>query len=430
MKKHIRKNFDVIIVGGGLVGASLACALASAKLDVALKIAVIESYPFDDELQPSFDSRTVALSYSSKEIFNSLGIWRDIEKLGACAIKEIHISDKGHMGLSHLRASEQDTEALGYVVENQYIGSVLHNKISEYDNIQLFCPATLTKFENKSDYVEVEIAVNDDSQLVENISLNAKLLVAADGGKSVVREQADVKTRELAYNQTAIISNIACDQAHNNIAYERFTESGPLALLPLKGSENNESGDIENRYSLVWTLKNAQVEAYQAMNDDEFLAALQQRFGHRAGTFIKTGKRVSYPLSLVRAKESVRERLAIIGNAAHTLHPVAGQGFNLGLRDVASLAQIIVDAQQQQNDFGDSYYLKMYAAWRKRDLLQTSMSTDGLVRLFTTKFLPIVVARNMALLAFDMMPGLKKHVGRQAMGFVGKVSRLARGLPL
>lgn len=420
MTKQTKTDFDVIIVGGGLVGASLACALAPAKLDVELKIAVIENFEFDDKKQPSFDSRTVALSYSSKEVFNSLGLWQGIDELGACAIKDIHVSDRGHLGVSHLRASEQDADALGYVVENQYLGTVLHKRIKELSNVTLLCPATLKSFNIKDDHAEVEVIQNGQSS-----TLSAKLLVAADGGQSFVREQAEVKTRQLDYNQTAIITNVACDVPHNNVAYERFTDSGPLALLPLNSSEKDQ-----NRYSLVWTLKDNQVEQYLELDDDAFLAALQKRFGIRAGKFVKTGSRVSYPLAYMRTKESVRPRLAIIGNAAHTLHPVAGQGFNLGLRDVASLAQIIVDAARQQNDIGELYTLKTYEAWRQRDLLQTTLSTDSLVRLFTTTFPPVVVARNMALLAFDMFPGLKNQIGRQAMGFVGKVTRLARGLPL
>jgi len=425
MTKQTQTDFDVIIVGGGLVGASLACALSSAKLDAPLKIGVIENFEFDDTKQPSFDSRTVALSYSSKEIFSSLGVWDGIEDLGACAIKEIHISDKGHLGLSHLRASEQDTEALGFVVENQILGSVLHNKLSQDNNISLFCPASLNSFSINSDFAEIEISQTGDNDLVETSHLQAKLLVAADGAQSFVREQSEVKTRQLDYNQTAIITNVACDQPHNNIAYERFTDSGPLALLPLNDSEHDH-----NRYSLVWTLKDNQIDTYLNLNDAEFLDELQDRFGLRAGRFIKTGSRVSYPLDYMRTKESVRPRLAIIGNAAHTLHPVAGQGFNLGLRDVASLSQVIVDATRDKNDIGDLYYLKIYESWRQRDLIQTSLSTDSLVRLFTTRLLPVVVARNMALLAFDLFPGLKKQVGRQAMGFIGKVTRLARGLPL
>ena len=429
MNKQNKQNFDVVIIGGGLVGASLAYALASANLDTPLEIAVIEAYEFDDKKQPSFDSRTVALSYSSKEIFETLGVWSDIEKLGACKIKEIHISDKGHLGLSHLRANEQGTDALGYVVENLYLGSVLYARIKHLKNITLFCPAKLTDFINNADAssypMQISLDASKTEQQGEATIINCKLLVAADGADSFVREKAEVKSRALNYQQTAIITNVACDKAHHNIAYERFTDSGPLALLPLE-----ESDGTTNRYSLVWTLKTEQVEAYLSLNDTEFLAALQQRFGNRAGKFIKTARRVSYPLSYTRAKETVLPRVAMIGNAAHTLHPVAGQGFNLGLRDVASLAQIIVDAQQQQNDFGELYYLKQYESWRQRDLLQTSLSTDGLVRLFTTRFLPLVVARNMALMAFDLFPGLKKKVGRQAMGYVGKVTRLARGLPL
>lgn len=417
-------DYDTIIAGGGLVGASLARALGGFRDESngnnKFKIAVIESFAFNTEQQPSFDSRTVALSYSSKEIFNSLGLWSGIEELGACPIKTIHISDQGHIGLSHLCANEQDTDALGYVVENRVIGRVLYNKLAELDNVSLFCPASLQAFKSSGRAMAVKITQGRQQQ-----TLYTDLLVAADGGESVVRKQAAVAAYKWGYDQTAITTNVACDQPHHHVAYERFTDTGPLALLPL-----TDTMDTPNRYSLVWTVNADQVDAMLAQNDTHFLASLQQRFGDRAGRFIKVGQRHAYPLSLLRAKESVQAHLAIIGNAAHLVHPVGGQGFNLGLRDVAALAQVVVDARRQGKDIGSLNVLNNYARWRRRDLLQTTLATDSLVRLFSTTFPPIQLVRNISLLAMDTLPGLKKKIARQAMGYVGKVSRLARGLPL
>ena len=412
---NTHSHFDLIIVGGGLVGASLAVALKNS----GLQIAVVEAVPFDSAGQPSFDSRTVALAYTSKEIFNAMGVWAGLEQAGVAAIKDIHISDKGHIGQSHLHASDMLTEALGYVVENRILGKVLSETMLQQDNVTYFSPMQVESFETQAGAVTVQCANSD-----EKIELTARLLIAADGGKSGIREQAEVKTRMRDYDQCALVANIEMDQPHNNIAYERFTETGPVALLPLPDNIS------KNAYSLVWTLKREQVEAFQDLSDEALLERLQSRIGKRAGQVRQIGKRFIYPLYLVRALEHVTDRLAFIGNAAHTLHPVAGQGFNLGLRDVAALAEVLTRAVRSNQDIGSMDVLNQYAQWRSRDHKQTIFVTDTLVRIFSNNLLPFAAARNMGLLLLDVLPRAKYKLTRQAMGYIGKVSRLARGLSL
>lgn len=417
-------DFDLIIIGGGLVGASLACALSNSSL----RIAIIEAFPFksdDSEYQPAFDARSVALSYTSKQVFEGIGLWPSINKLGVAAIKKIHISDRGHAGITRLNADDENVDALGYVVETRVIGKALFDSLNKQKNVTLIAPAKLKNFDLNAECASADIEITDSNNLVESRTLTAKLLVAADGDDSVVRRLSGVRIKQRNYEQSAVIANIATDQPHNNQAFERFTDSGPLALLPMAATD-----DEKNRYSLVWTINNSEQEEMMHWDDETFLLKLKQRFGERAGQFIQVSKRHVYPLSLMRAQEHVRERLAIIGNAAHTLHPVAGQGFNLGLRDVAALSQVIIDASRENKDIGSLTTLQTYADWRKRDHIQTAMATDGLVRIFSNNFLPLAALRNLGLLVVDLVPPLKKVFARHAMGFVGKLPRLGRGLKL
>ena len=414
-----KTDFDLIIIGGGLVGASLACALAESSL----RIAIIEAFPFksdDAEFQPAFDARSVALSYTSKQVFEGMGLWSSINQLGVAAIKKIHVSDRGHAGVTRLNAEDEDVEALGYVVETRVIGKALFTELNKHKNITLIAPAKLKNFNLLPEHAEVIIEQEGESK-----TLTAQLLVAADGGDSVVRRLSGVRIKQRNYEQSAIIANIATDRPHHNQAYERFTDSGPLALLPMAATK-----DEKNRYSLVWTINSEDKEMMMNWDDETFLEKLKQRFGERAGQFINVSRRHVYPLSLMRAQEHVRERLAIIGNAAHTLHPVAGQGFNLGLRDVAALSQVITDTLRENKDIGSLAALDIYADWRKRDHIQTAMATDSIVRIFSNNFLPLAALRNLGLLVVDLVPPLKKVFARHAMGFVGKMPRLGRGLKL
>ncbi len=412
-------DFDVVIVGGGLVGISLALALGRIT-PTPPRVALIESHDYQQQDLPSFDARTVALSYSSRQIFAGLGLWQEIIDAGVAPIQIIHISDQGHPGMTRLSAQEQGVDALGYVVENRVLGQTLLAALQQVAHVTMIAPAQVMAVKVTANQASVEIDTAGSMRI-----LTTSLVVAADGTQSFVRDHLGVKTWRLDYHQQAIIANVACDQAHHGNAYERFTKTAPMALLPLAGF-----AATPHRYGLVWSAPQAQVETILAWDDATFLQKLQQQFGDRAGRFIRVGKRSAYPLGMMQIREHIRPRVAFIGNAAHTLHPVAGQGFNLGLRDVAALAQIIRDAMQQQADIGAQASLEHYATWRRRDQLQTAAFTDGLVRFFSSDRLPLVLARNAAMFALELFTPLRKRVARQAMGYIGKSSLLARGLDL
>ena len=409
-------DFDLLIVGGGMVGASLACALG----DSPLKIGVIEATPFAAASQPSFDARTLALAYGSRCIFDSLGLWPAIVERGVTPIRCIHISDRGHAGSSHLDCQTEGVEALGYVAEMRLLGQVLHERMRSFGNVQFLCPAQVTQVSLEPARASITISENTGSR-----QLSARLLVAADGGNSLTRQLLGIKTFRMGYDQHAVIANVAIDGEHQGVAYERFTASGPMALLPSRDTDGTE-----NVFALVWTVTSAERDDVLRLDDAAFLAQLQQRAGERAGHFIKVGERTVYPLGWMQSREHVRQRLAIIGNAAHTLHPVAGQGFNLGLRDVAVLAQVVMDGVKRGQDPGALTLLREYAKWRRRDQLETALFTDGLVRTFSTAFPPLALARNIGLTLVDILPPVKHALARHAMGLGGKLPRLARGLRL
>jgi len=411
-----RSDYDVLIVGGGMVGASLACALGNSPL----RVAVIEATPFELDSQPSFDARTVALAWGSRRIFESLDLWSAIVAEGVTAIERIQVSDQGHVGSSHLDAGAEGVEALGYVAPTRSLGRVLHGALARYDNIDLLCPATVVHAELKPHRAALQIETADGTR-----ELTARLLVAADGGESRVRRQLGVKTFQIDYGQHAVIANVRMDRSHGGIAHERFTRYGPMALLP--GSDPQGRDDV---FALVWTVDSARLDSVLQLEDSEFLARLQERFSARAGTFVEVGARHAYPLRWMQSREHVRPRLAIIGNAAHSLHPVAGQGFNLGLRDVAVLAEVVLDGLRAGRDPGDLALLRRYADWRRRDHLQTALFTDGLVRLFSNDLPPLALARNLGLLLVDLLPVARHALARHAMGIGGKLPRLARGLRL
>ena len=409
-------DFDLLIVGGGMVGASLACALGNSPL----KIGVLEATPFESASQPSFDTRTLALAYGTRRIFESLDLWPAIAEGGVTPIRRIHVSDRGHIGSSHLDSQSEGVDALGYVAETRLLGRVLHDRMRSFDNVQFLCPAQVTQVNLETTRASVEI-----TQDAGRRRLSARLLVAADGGNSCIRQLLGIKTFRMGYDQHAVIANVAMDRLHQGVAYERFTASGPMALLPSRDPDGTE-----NVYALVWTVKSAERDEVLRLDDAAFLAQLQQRIGERAGRFVKVGERAVYPLGWMQSREHVRQRLAIIGNAAHTLHPVAGQGFNLGLRDVAVLAQVVLDGVKCGQDPGELALLREYAKWRRRDQLETALFTDGLVRTFSTAFPPLALARNIGLTLIDILPPVKHALARHAMGLAGKLPRLARGLRL
>ncbi len=404
------REFDVLIVGGGLVGASLALALGRAGLEVAL----VEAHPLRVNAQPNYDERSLALAHGSRRILDAMGLWPLVSG-EACPIHTIHVSDRGHFGFTRLTREDEGVAALGYVLSARVLGNALIEALSGVGRVHLLAPAELRDFR-----VEGEQVCADLTHEGKALLCRARLMVAADGVQSRVREQLGIATRQWDYGQTAVIANVTPDRPHRNVAYERFTDSGPMALLPRTG----------DHCALVWTLRSDAVEELMQLDDAAFLARLQERFGFRLGRFRRAGSRYAYPLQLLRARQSTAGRLALIGNAVHTLHPIAGQGFNLGLRDVAALAEVVIDAWRDGSDIGGGAVLNRYADWRRADQRRVVAFTDGMVRLFSQNLAPLVALRDAGMLALDLCPPARHAFGRLTMGRAGRLPRLARGLEL
>ena len=399
-----------------MIGTCLALALAPLQLHVA----VVEPVVADASSQPSFDDRSTALSRSTQRMFEAMQLWPQIKE-AATAIRHIHVSDKGRFGFSHIDASEQQVEALGYVVINRTLGQVLRAAAENDSSIDWLAPARITSVRpaKASRIVTIESAEG-------RRELSCRLLVAADGANSSVRDMLGISASQRAYNQLAVVGNLQPEKGIDGVAYERFTSSGPLALLPIK----------DNRAAFVWTLQTDVAQAAIRLPDAEFTERLQSEFGHRLGRFTKIGKRAAYPLVLSRANGLTADRAVLVGNAAHGLHPVAAQGYNLGMRDVAALCDCLYDALQaaagdnRPFDPGSVVILEAYAGWRRADQQKLLIFTDGLVRLFGDSRGPVKALRNAGMLAFDLLPGVRRAFARHTMGLAGRLPRLSRGVPL
>ncbi len=408
-------DYDIIIVGGGLVGAGLACALADLQSgDSKLRIAIIEAVPFRDAAQPSYDDRNIALSQASYRIFQTLGLWQDMID-AATPIESIYVSNRGHFGAVRLHAKDLGVNALGFVAQTRAIGAAFKRRIEQRDNVKLICPASITALEIHNDHADITLKQGQHCS-----RLSCSLLVGADGAKSKTRELLGIATQTHDHGQSAIVANITPQKPHNNIAYERFTDSGPLALLPMS----------EQRCALVYSVWHNEVEGMLNLSDEAFLAQLSERFGDRLGKLVKVGQRSSYPLALSRADRTLAKRAVLIGNAAHSLHPVAGQGFNLGVRDIAALAETISDALKENLDIGNDASLGTFRRWRRGDQQRIINFTEGLVSVFSNPLAAVSLLRNLGLVAVDLFPPVKRLLARQTMGIAGKQPRLARGIAL
>ncbi len=410
-------SHEIAIAGGGLVGMSLAVALGRARIPVAL----IEARGAQGRGDSGYDSRPIALSQSSRRILEALGVWGSLAAI-VTPITRIHVSDRGHFGFARLRAEDCNVDALGYVVAAAELGRSLEAAIASTDRVRVLRPAVVDDVErDHSPAARLCIAAAGDPPAYGLPSrIEAKLMVLCDGGRSALRERLGVSVSERDYGQWGITARVEARCAHGGVAYERFTAAGPMALLPMHG---NDCG-------LVWSMDATLAERLMTLDDDGFVCALTEQFGMRLGGFVATGPRSRFPLHLITATEVVGKRLAIIGNAANHLHPVAGQGLNLGLRDAAAGAEIVSAASRVDRDPGDPSVLAGYAEWRRRDQKIVSRATDALVRLFSNRFAPLVIARGLGLLAFDLFPPAKRRFGNVAMGLAGRQSRLARGLTL
>lgn len=407
--------YDVAIVGGGMIGSSLALALST----LSLKIAVIEPYPQNSDETPSFDARAIALSWGTMRIFKSLGLSTEIEKIST-AITKIHVSDKGHPGICRLTAEQLNIKAMGQVVELKDMGQIVHLALGKTQASQ-YCPAAVTSMQEFDDYRQLTLDIKSNStengfEQHKTIDIKAKLVVAADGNSSMIRKMAGIDTLEKPYAQVAIITTLETQLPPSNVAFERFTKTGPVAFLPLS----------DNRMSMVWMVDKSISEKLIQDEDAAFIEQLQQQFGFRLGKITRVGKRYAYPLVLVMAKKCYAKRLVLIGNAAQSLHPIAGQGFNLGLRDVACLA----DCLRKAKDVGSLELLEEYQEWRLEDKNKVIGFTDSIARLFANPSKLLTIPRNKALILMNLVPQLRSHIAEAAMGASGKQSRLVRGLPL
>jgi 2-octaprenyl-6-methoxyphenol hydroxylase len=412
-----KADYDIVIAGGGMIGTSLALAL----LPLDLRVAIVEPVPRTAEEQPSFDDRSTALSRSTQRFFAALGLWDAIAE-AATPIRHLHVSDQGRFGFSHIDAAEQRVDALGHVVINRVLGRVLGEALASAAGIDVFCPARLVATAADRHAATVTLAADGD---VES-PLRCRLLVAADGANSAVRDMLGISVQRTDYGQTAVIGNLLTEKPIANRAFERFTEHGPLALLPLS----------EGRSGFVWTLANRDAGRVAALDDKAFVAELQSAFGYRLGAFSRVGRRAAYPLSLTKATRLTAQRAVLVGNSAHGLHPVAAQGFNLGLRDVATLCDCIADAVAHAREAGSRAdpgapeLLSRYAEWRRADQRKLVRFTDGLVRLFGNRSRAVRLLRNAGMLGFDLVPGVRTLFAKHTMGLAGRLPRLSRGVPL
>ena len=397
---------DVIIVGGGMVGLSLALMLAKSKIAVKLLEAIKYPNYEDGSVAPyhsSFDARNTALSRRTVQIYQKLGLWDALQE-HATPILEVHITEQGSFGKARLKADEEKVESFGQVIENAWLGRVLLSQVCQQPLIELIDGVQVTSLTQDQDDVYIEATRGEEY----THSLKAKLVIAADGRDSFCRQALGVGVDVHDYEQVAIVTAVQTSKPHHQVGFERFSHLGPLALLPLPG---------ECRRSVVWPVtKGTEHEWLGEENDQHFLDALQKTYGDRAGKFQKTGKRFSFPLSQVLAHQQAVGRVILMGNAAHTIHPVAGQGFNLCMRDadvlVRYLNQHIADAQ----DLGDPEMLKAYEQARLADQKRVIKFCDSVVRGFSNQNPVLKLLRNTGLVAFDVIPGIKPLVANYAMG--------------
>lgn len=390
-------DYDVVVAGGGMVGISFALALDHLG-GGALRILVVESFAIPPAApgtapayRPSFDARATALSWGSRRIFENIGVW-PLLAAHATAIENIHVSERGHFGSATLEAARRGWPALGYVVENAWLGNVLLSVLRQRPAITLASPANVVDCRPGPMHATVEL---DDSGARRTVT--TRLLAVADGADSGLRTRLGIGCTTHSYQRQAIIANIGCSRPHAGWAFERFTDWGPMALLPLGGDEH-----AQPRMALVWTMDDERAAELLAASDDAFLAALQRRFGQRQGRFTRVGARGSYELQLVTADEQIRRQIVLIGNAAHSLHPVAGQGFNLALRDVLRLARNIADATGRGEAPGELAVLQRYAQQQAVDQRKTILFSDRVTALFEHPHAVAGALRRLGLAALDL----------------------------
>jgi len=396
-------HFDIIIIGGGIVGATAACALGEAGVPVAL-IEAREPVPPENQ-QP--DPRVFAITRASERIFRSLGVWDAIHRQGAFAFSDMEVWDAGGDGVTHFDCADLGEPCLGHIIEPRYIQAALWQQLESMDAVSLYCPARFKAISILDDRVDVEL---DDGQ-----QLSAALVIAADGARSPVRHTLGMETQRHDYRQSSLVALVKTAEPHQNTAWQRFRPGGPLAFLPMGGGWS----------SIVWTMPSDNIERLLTADKDVFHEELAAAFGHRLGEIVDSGEREAWPLQRLHAEHYVAARVALIGDAAHAIHPLAGQGVNLGLLDAAALAEVVVDAKRQGKDAGRLAVLRRYERWRRGDNLLMMRAMDGINQVFSNARLPLNQVRNLALSMVNHSATAKRLFMEHAMGLRGDLPKRA-----
>ncbi len=405
-KPNNKPDFDVIIVGGGMVGMAAALSLSQLNLSIAL----LESQETQGDSHPSYDDRTLVVNQASVCFWKNLGIWHKLTQ-SITPINKVHVSNKGHFGSVNFDKDEMKVDALAYIVEAKILGFALKHACEENESITIIAPASFEQMQRKKGSVEINYSVGESIH-----TISAKLMLAADGIQSGIRQQLGLETIIKSYQRTAIICNITPEQKHNNCAYERLTDKGPTAILPFVG----------NRCGFVWTVENTQAQEILELSDENFIQKAQQQFGYRLGKFIKAGKRSSYPLYLVTVPQQVKNRVVLIGNAAHGMSPVSAQGLNLAVRDVARLFDVIQDSIKENDDIGADITLNTYQTRISEDQQQTMRYTDDLMSWFKIDEPIVATLRSISLFALNQSNHLKQELFHRASGYRGQIPQLLR----
>ncbi len=397
---------DILVVGGGLNGLPFAIAVASAGLNVV----VLEKEDPTEVVDAGFDGRVSAIAHASRNLLKSIGVWQHV--IDAEPMLDIRITDGPSKFFLHYDHKQLGDEPFGHMVENRHMRMALLKRAREIDSLTLLAPASYETIERDAEGVTA--CLSDDKVI------RARLVVAADGRASNLRKMAGIGTVGWSYHQSGIVCTVAHEMPHNGVAQERFLNPGPFAILPM----------TKNRSSLVWTEHTDTAAAIMKLSDEEFHREMAGRFGDYLGNLEIVGPRWSYPLALHQSDDYIADRLALIGDAAHGMHPIAGQGLNLGLRDVAALAEVVIDAARLGQDPGSKNTLINYQRWRRFDSMVLLAITDRLNKLFTTDVAPVRLARDLGLAAVNKMPKLKGAFMEHARGTVGELPRLLEGKPL
>ena len=402
-------DYDLLVVGGGMVGASLACALG----DTPLRIGVVESHAAQTEWPAdSYDIRVSAITRATEKVFQMVGAWEGMVARRVTPYSAMEVWDATGPGAIGFDCADLGEPNLGHIIENRVILAALLERMAQFENVELLCPAKVAELQR--DENEVRLSLQDGR------SLNARLIVGADGANSWVREQAAITTTGWPYEQTAVVATIKTAEHHKGVAYQRFMPEGPLAFLPMPNGLS----------SIVWSTTPERAAGLVEMAEEQFLAELQQAFGDKLGAMLSTGPRGAFPLLLRHANRYSDERLVLVGNAAHAIHPLAGQGLNLGVSDIAALAEVLLQGQDAKQDIGELSLLRRYERWRKADNVAVMAAMDGFKRLFSNDIAALKLVRNIGLGLADRSGPVKNMMMRRALGLSGDLPRLSRGVAL